>query len=409
MNCMPDASRRSNGWVGWFGASVKKSGQLHRSYEELLRLISLRVIAAVLVLLPLVAACGHGSKDDVGAAVIDTTAQAGGQARPFLMGVSSQPAQATDDAYSDAFDLAESAGEVVLIQRTPPWSEFVPGGSISNRTEQLTLLEKKLADEHHLKLFLAVDPTLPGDRSQLANLPEDLAGQGFANPDVRAAFIAYAKYLALNYKPAYMALGVEVDMIYRARGESSFGNFVSLYSEAYDAVKSVSPNTMVFPTFQYEDMLGLLNTGSPTLPSWSLLKRFEPKIDLLAVTSYPSLVFSSVSEVPMDYYDALKDQIDKPVIFASVGWNSSEDPSTDPSDSSQVSFLYRVLSAAESLKARMVVWYLGRDPETMPSGFEPLAHMGLHDAAGTPKPVWRIWLSALDRPAQTSGAITGGP
>ncbi len=353
----------------------------------------------VVLLLPLVAACSHDSKDDVGGAVIDSTAGAGGLQRSFLMGVSSQPAQTTEDAYSDAFDVAEAAGEVVLIQRTPPWSEFVPGGSISHRTEQLTLLEEDLAQKHDLKLFLAIDPTLPGDRSQLANLPEDLAGEGFANPDVRAAFISYAKYLALNYKPAYMALGVEVDMIYRGRGDGSFRNFLSLYFEAYDAVKSVSPDTMVFPTFQYEDMLGLLNTGSPTLPSWSLVNRFEPKIDMLAVTSYPSLVFSSVSELPSDYYDALAGRLDKPVIFASVGWNSSEDPSTDPSDSAQVSFLYRVLTAAEHLDARMLVWYLGRDPEAVPAGFAPLSHMGLHDAEGNPKTVWRIWLSALARPA----------
>ncbi len=353
----------------------------------------------VLLILTLVAACGGGSKAAVQSTAVDPTASAAGGQRTFLMGVSSQPAQVTEDAYKDAFDVAESAGEVVLIQRTPPWSEFVPGGSISNRTEQLTLLEKKLADQHHLKLFLAVDPTLSGDRSQLANLPDNLAGKGFDDPDIRAAFINYAKYLALNYKPAYMALGVEVDMIYRGEGEDSFGNFLSLYNEAYDAVKSVSADTQVFPTFQYEDMLGLLDTGSPTLPSWSLVNRFEPKIDMLAITSYPSLVFNSVADVPTDYYDALQGRLNKPVIFASVGWNSEDNPSTDPSDSTQIAFLYRVLSAAQNLKARMLVWYLGRDPEDVPQGFEPLAHMGLHDAAGNPKGVWRIWLSALARPA----------
>jgi hypothetical protein len=376
---------------------VQNLGNSDRSYDELLRLIPPRALAILLVL-PLMAACGGGSKTDAPSTPIDPTSVVDGSQRSFLMGVSSQPAQMTEAAYEDAFNVAESAGEVVLIQRTPPWSEFVPGGSISNRTEQLTLLEKKLADEHNLKLFLAIDPTLPGDRSQLANLPDDLAGKGFDDPDVRAAFINYAKYLALNYKPAYMALGVEVDMIYRGRGDASFGDFISLYSEAYDAVKSVSEDTQVFPTFQYEDMLGLINTGSPTLPSWSLVNRFEPKIDMLAVTSYPSLVFRTVSEVPDDYYDALKGRLDKPVVFASVGWNSEDDPSIDPSDSTQISFLNRVLSAVKNLDARMLVWYLGRDPEDVPPGFEPLAHMGLHDAAGNPKGVWRFWQSALARP-----------
>jgi hypothetical protein len=317
----------------------------------------------------LAAACGGGSNATPNEAPTPTAGS--GASRTFLMGVSSQPSRTNEKAYRDAFDVAGQAGEVVLIQRTPPWSEFVPGGSISHKTEQVTLL---------------------------ANLPDNLKGEGFTNPDIRAAFIAYAKYLALNYKPAYLALGVEVDMIYRGRGDGSFRNFLSLYFEAYDAVKSVSPDTLVFPTFQYEDMLGLLNTGSPTLPTWTLVKRFEPKIDMLAVTSYPSLVFDRVSALPLDYYDALKGVIDKPIAFASIGWNSADVASGAPDDGSQPAYLYRALSAAENLDGRLLIWYLGRDPETVPQGFEPLANMGLQDSGGHPKSIWRIWTSALTRP-----------
>lgn len=366
----------------------------------MLRLSSLKS-AGVIALIALVVACGGGSQaGETGAPVLEV-APGDGDGRSFVMGVSSQPVQTSEQAYRDAFEIAEAAGEVVLIQRTPPWAEFVPGGSISSRTEQLTLLEKELAEEHDLRLFLAVDPTIPGDRSQLANLPENLAAEGFANENVRAAFVAYTKYLALNYKPAYMALGVEVDMIYRARGDGSFRNFVSLYFEAYDAVKAVSKDTLVFPTFQYEDMLGLLDTGSPTLPSWNLVNRFEPKIDVLAVTSYPSLVFGSVDNLPPDYYDALGGRLNRPVMFASVGWNSGADAgaSQPQGETEQVAYLEHVLDAVRRLNASALVWYLGRDPEAVPPGFEPLARMGLHDASGNPKSVWGIWQSTMGRPA----------
>lgn len=365
--------------------------------EELLGIPSARMLVA-LVFLPLLVACGGGGQAGADTP-FDTTAGAGGAERGFLMGVSSHPSESTGEAYREAFAVAGAAGEVVLIQRTPPWREFLPGQNISERTERLTLLEKQLAEDNNLKLFLAVDPTVPGDRSQIANLPEDLSDAGFSDKDVRAAFIAYAKYLALNYKPAYMALGVEVDMIFRGRGDGSFRNFISLYFEAYDAVKAVSPETLVFPTFQYEDMLGLLDTGSPTLAPWSLVNRFEPKIDLLAVTSYPGLVFDSVSELPQDYYDALAGRLDRPVAFASVGWQSGATPAADPSSSAQVSYLYRILGAADARNASMLIWYLGRDPQTVPAGFEPLARMGLQDANGNPKTAWRVWTSALARPA----------
>ena len=215
--------------------------------------------------------------------------------RPFQLGVSSLPVEASEDAYSDAFALAGRLGEVVLIQRAPPWADFVPGGSVSPRTERLTRLERDLAHRNDLRLLLAIDPTQPADRGHLAGLPDSLAGRDFSDKDVRASFIAYAKYLALNYKPAYMALGVEVDLYYARRGDAAFRNFVSVYFEAYDAVKEVSPNTLVFPTFQYENVLGILNRGAPSQPAWSLVDRFQPKLDLLAVSTFPRAAFAGIS------------------------------------------------------------------------------------------------------------------
>lgn len=213
---------------------------------------------------------------------------------------------------------------MVLIQRAPPWEEFVLGATISSRTEQLTRLEKRLAEERDLRLFLAVDPTDPADRSRLAGLPEDLQGAGFDDPDVRAAFVAYAKYLALNYHPAYLALGIEVDLYYAARGETAFQDLLSLYTEAYDAVKAISEDTLVFPTFQYENMLGILGAGEARQLPWDLVQRFEPRLDLLAVSSYPGLVFEDIDDMPEQYYSALQGHVNKPVALVSVGWSSSE-------------------------------------------------------------------------------------
>ena len=239
-------------------------------------------------------------------------------------------------------------------------------------------------------MFLAIDPTNPADRGQLAGLPDALRGRDFSDPQVRAAFIAYAKYLALNYKPAYLALGVEVDMFFNRRGDAAFRTFQSLYFEAYDAVKSVSPDTLVFPTFQYEDMIGLL---AGTLPAWSLIDRFDPKIDLVAVSTFPGFVLNSINDMSEGYYDALLAHLPRPAAFVSVGW-SSQTGETD-----QFNYLTRVLKAADAAKARLFVWYLARDPVQGPDeSFGPLAQMGLQNVNGTPKTAWSTWRRAFDRP-----------
>src|SRR5574338_557736 len=193
--------------------------------------------AALVAAVALAAACGGGGNAPA--------TQSSGPSRSFMMGFSTVPRELNAKAYEDTFELAAQHGEMVLIQRTPPWSDFVPGASISDATTETTSSEKEAIAKHKLKLFFAIDPTAaPTGRDRLADLPASLAGKDFSDPDVRQAFISYAKYVALNYKPAYLALGVEMNLYYE-KAKADFDNFKSLYAEAYDDVKKISPDTQV--------------------------------------------------------------------------------------------------------------------------------------------------------------------
>ena len=73
-------------------------------------------------------------------------------------------------------------GELVLIQRTPKWSEFLPGAAVSDDTAQTTASEKKSISDRGLKLFFAIDPTDGATgRDRLADLPSPLFGQNFGS------------------------------------------------------------------------------------------------------------------------------------------------------------------------------------------------------------------------------------
>ena len=50
-----------------------------------------------------------------------------GEPRPFRLGFSSLPARLDDAAYVEALDLSALYGDLVLIQRSPSWAEFLPG------------------------------------------------------------------------------------------------------------------------------------------------------------------------------------------------------------------------------------------------------------------------------------------
>ena len=82
----------------------------------------------------IVPACGGGAKDDTGST--------GGPTRSFMMGLSSLPRELNATAYATTFDLAAENGEMVLIQRAPPWEDFLPGNNVSGDTASTSASEK---------------------------------------------------------------------------------------------------------------------------------------------------------------------------------------------------------------------------------------------------------------------------
>ena len=350
----------------------------------------------------LVASFGFGACGGNGSGTPPATLSGDGQSRSYAMGISSLPPKLTEDSYAQTFQLAASAGEVILIQHTVPWKDML-AGDLSENTVQTTQRETALARENGLDLFVAIDPTdAAAGRSQLAGLPEDLAGAGFANEEVRRAFTAYAQYVAENYRPKYLALGVEINSYQRYHPED-FERFVILYHETYEAVKALSPDTLVFPTFQLEELKGLLPLDDPYPTQWHLISRFMPRLDLLAVSSFPSVVYDDPAEIPAVYYTQLTAYTDRPVAISGLGYSSA--PASDGEDAAaedrQTAFLRRVLDSAEQVAMPLVVWFLGQDPTfTAEPPLDKLQYIGLVRQDGTNKPAWNVWSLAARRPIE---------
>lgn len=317
------------------------------------------------------------------------------------MGFSSLPRELTDECYEEVFTLAGEFGDLVLIQRVPPWEEFLAGGAVSDDTIQTTQAERALAEENDLALFVAIDPTDGTEgRSALAGLPKDLEGRGFSDPDIRAAFISYAQYVALNYEPDYLALGVEMNMYYQHNPED-FDSFVSLYFDAYDAVKELSPDTLVFPTFQMEELQSLLPASEGHPPQWHLLRRFEPKLDLVAISTYPSFAFDTPNDIPEDYYRQLETYTDRPIAIAEMGYSSGpcRQGINDGTEQEQRDFLASILRQAEGMEMPFVVWFASWDPTfASEPPLDLFQHIGLLRSDGSEKPSWKLWVQASQRP-----------
>ncbi|TAJ19269.1 MAG: hypothetical protein EPO65_07170 [Dehalococcoidia bacterium] len=323
-----------------------------------------------------------------------------GAPRAFLMGFTDTPAALTPDAYTATFDLASNYGEIILVQRAVAWSDFVPGSKPSDALREQTLRARGAASERGLTLAMAIDPFDPAARGRLQGLPQKYAGKTLADADLRKAFVADAAFVARTAKPAYLALGLEVNTTFE-RNPDGYRAFIEAYKEAYDAVKAASPETKVFPGFQYEELLGILPDLPPHPPRWQLLEAYGAKMDLLAITTYPSFVYEVARKIPPGYYLDITKQTKLPVAFLSAGFSAA--PGRDNLNSStppeQRRYLQRLIEDADALASPFLIWYAGRDPGFAQSPpFDLLGSLGLRDSHDQAKEAWGVWEAATNRP-----------
>jgi hypothetical protein len=363
------------------------------------------IVAALCVLVwSIGGACVGGGDDSKGPGPAVTRAQSQGDPRHVRIGFTSLGPERTADAYASTFAIAAQYGEVIAIPRTPPWEDFLPGGHVSETTASTTRFETALLDQYKdLQRFFAIDPT-DGvlQRSRVANLPSTIdPGAGFTDPGLRQAFLSYVSYVIANYKPEYLVIGVEINML-AERSPEQFEAFLSLYKQAYTNAKAANPKMKVFPTFQYEDLLGTFGTAH--LPHWELLENFRGSMDVFAVTSYPYLAgLKSAGELPPNYFQDLRTHWPGEIVIAETAQPSAtvDGQPVFGTQEDQAAYLDRVLGDAEKNKFSMVIWLAARDPAFATSGpGVTFKDTGLRRNDGANKIGWAIWEEWARRPFQ---------
>ncbi|MGE3856929.1 MAG: hypothetical protein AB7G21_08225 [Dehalococcoidia bacterium] len=364
---------------------------------------TLLVLALALVAL-LAGACR--TEQTGGSSFVKRTKVEAGEPRAFLLGFSDTPWALTDLATRQTYDLAAHYGEVILVQRSPNWADFLPGASPSEATRHELTAVRDAARSRDLRVAIVLDPFDPTARDRLQRLPATHAGKDLANPELRAALVQESVFIAKNLRPAYLVLGNEVNATFE-RNPATYLAFLAAYREAYDAVKAAAPETQVLPSFQYEELLGVIPDLPPHPPRWQLLKDFEGKMDLAGITTYPSFAFNVARKVPPTYYSALREHTALPIAFVSVGFASG--PGRDNLNSStpaeQRRFLQRLFEDADLLGSPLVVWFAERDLSfaTAPP-YDLLASLGLRDIGDRPKEAWPVWEAATNRPYDPAAA-----
>jgi len=231
------------------------------------------------------------------------------------------PPEPTEKSIISNLQSMSQYADVLLFQDSVPWHEFAEGIDVDS--DKITEMTNIMAFINVIGLepIFIVDPLNGLDRREFMDIPQEWNDINFGNEQVRSAYQNFALRLAKDFQPEYLGLASEINTYMDTYPEDVI-NFLSLYNETYEEIKSISPNTKVFVTFQWDDLNRLDGDGSPYNTKWDQIEMFEPNLDIWAISTYPYFFFDRATDIPETYYSTLKSRTDKPLAIAESGWSS---------------------------------------------------------------------------------------
>lgn len=295
----------------------------------------------------------------------------------FSKGVSLSPKSFQSEDFTDFLGKAGQVG--TILSWVGDWNE------LANTEKGVPWILADLAQVYGYSPLIIVQFFRQSDGGLLRPLDET----------TKQIYRTSAAAFAERYKPDYLGIGVEVNILYE-RSPVDFEDFARFFREVYDAIKEKSPTTRVFTVFQLEKMKGMGGglfggENDPGKSEWHLLEDFAVDSDVVAFTTYPDLVYKDPSEVPNDYYSEIRMHTSKRIVFTEIGWHADASPlGWESSDEEQERFVLRFFSLTSNLDMEVAIWSFVYDQNAS----EPFGSMGLLTADGSQRPAWNAWVKA---------------
>lgn len=259
---------------------------------------------------------------------------------------------------------------------TPPehvWTRSMQAMARSMRaTGKPLILQLVMTRERMIDLAMADDSLKPD-----TSWPSSCYDFGKKNGKFARAYVHYAVWMVRQFQPVRVIHAVEVNDYLRGCGPGKgWDSVVAASNQAYDAIKQVSPDIVVSPSF----VLSPLYNDNP---SGFDAKHYEQlsglKRDSFAVSVYPQ-VFRlpgdkqpRPSDLPDDFLTRVysHNPSEKPLAIAETGWNTSSlafgtpehcAPAALPSDEAiAAQYLGWLLAQAEAKHITLVTWWSHHD------------------------------------------------
>jgi hypothetical protein len=357
------------------------------------------------------------------ALVIPACGGGGGGAPPatrsFLMGFSPWLYDATVEAQDWVYSKINAEGDVVSnhLEEGVPWQAMYDNQDLSGnyRAELQSRKDRRVPGK---KSLVQINPLnisrngLAENRGADPNEPLTAPWNGYAlnSPQVKQAFLNYAKRMVAFMQPDYLLIGVEVNLLIR-NAPTLWPAYVDLHQHVYSGIKALYPTLPVavsvfcvpfFPEFSGSDNLAAQKAG---------LDDLTPSLDFVAWSLHPFMSGLLAESFPDDYLDRLFAMTSLPIAVSESSypaqvWSSSSPPLTfNGSPEKQDAFLVKMLEASQKRKALFVIWFCVRDYDALWNTVLGRSEIGLvwrdtglYDEAGADRKAILTWRAADSLP-----------
>jgi len=301
------------------------------------------------------------------------------ETREYLIGVipspKTQPNTSFDDML-DAYGEAGELGEVMMVWTNPNCI----GQTQKLKENRVVEAVRNNQMEPILTLSFATITEVPGEGLVYSICAENGTTSNITDQGFREAYVAEARALSSEFKPQYLSLGNEINDYFYLHPED-LDSYISLYDEAYAAIKEESPSTQVFVIFSYTHLID--NN------QWDLIETFNSRTDLIGLTTYPWKHYETPDQIPAEYYSQIENHTTKPIGFTEIGW-----PSTN-SEAEQAEFLDVFFERTEGMDVEFVNWLFLHEIQLEGAvgsiTSEETQTIALRNADGSQKEIYSKW------------------
>jgi len=220
-------------------------------------------------------------------------AKADAASRPFHMGFTRWPPEATLEGIARMDDFLAAHGDMTALHFDGgvPWPDALTNGPLPDGLVNSWHSTRETIPASHT-LLVSITP-LDMTRSKLAlywgasdnqPLPKPWDTYPLDHPDVQNAYLNYARQVVEFFQPDYFAIGIEVNVA-QVNAPETWDAYKKLHRFVYERLKADYPDLPVFATFTVSHMSGL--DGGDKAEQKEEIEPLIPYLDLIGLSAYP--------------------------------------------------------------------------------------------------------------------------